>query len=109
MKLERVTLLINRAAALQIEKTVPSWEVRVINTIFGAPNVTVLRTEAYDGVFDPEEAFAEMVRRYGTAQDTEGEKLVFKAYPDVYALESSFERSIDRATKRKPAEDRAAA
>lgn len=109
MKLERVTCLINRAAALQIEKTVPSWEVRVLHAVFGAPNVSVVRTESYEGDFNAEESWAEMVRRYGSAQDEQSNKIIFKVYPDAESLERAFERSIERPQKRKPAEDRVSA
>lgn len=108
MKLERVTCVIDRASHLKIEKSVPFWEVRVIKEIFGAGNVSVVRTENYEGDFDARKEWELMFNRYKTAQNESAENIYLKVYPNVDALEDAFERAQDRA-KRKPAEARASA
>lgn len=108
MKLERVTCVIDRASHLKIEKSVPFWEVRVLKAVFGAGNISVSRTETYDGDFDAQKEWEIMFSRYRTAQDEAAESIFLKVYPNVEALEDAFERTLERA-KRKPAENRASA
>ena len=97
MKLERVKCVINRAAALQIEKTVPSWELPVLHAIFGAPNVHVVSSETYEGQVDAREEWASLSRRYATATDEDANKILAKVYPSAEVLENA----IERATRRK--------
>jgi len=108
MKLERVTCLIDRAAHLKIEKTVPSWEVRVLRAVFGEGNISIGNTEFYEGDFDARKEWESMYNRYKTAQDSDAESIFLKVYPSVDALEQAFERTQERA-KRKSAEVRASA
>ena len=92
MKLRKVTVRIARHAGVDIEKVVPAWEVRVLNAIFDEPNVVQVGSEEYEGKFDARDEFDKLVRRYGTATDGEGGQIVYKAYRDVYELESAFKR-----------------
>lgn len=108
MKLERVTCVIDRHSHLKIEKTVPSWEVRVLNAIFGGGNISVVRAESYDGDFDPQKEWGAMFNRYKSAQNEDAESIFLKVYPDADALDRAFERQAEKS-KRKPAEERAAA
>lgn len=107
MKLERVTCVIDRASHLKIEKEVPSWELPVLKAVHEG-NVSVLRSESYDGSFDAEKEWSAMFNRYKTAQNEAAESIFLKVYPNVESLEDAFERSQERA-KRKPAEARASA
>ena len=108
MKLERVTCVIDRAAHLKIEKSVPAWEVRVLNAVFGKENVIVGRSETYEDDFDAKKEWELMFNRYRTAQNEQAESIFLKVYPNVEALEDAFERVQERA-KRKPVEHRASA
>ncbi len=100
MKVRNVTVRISRHAGVEIEKSVPAWEVRVLNTIFGDAEVAQVGSEEVELVdekgkpidFNAREQYELLVRRYGTATDSEGDKLLTKAYRDAYELESAFER-----------------
>ncbi len=100
MKVRNVTVRISRQAGLEIEKSVPAWEVRVLNTIFGDAEVAQVGSEEVELVneqgkpvdFNAREQYELLVRRYGTATDSEGDKLLTKAYRDAYELENAFER-----------------
>jgi hypothetical protein len=98
MKLERVTCVIDRAAHLKIEKTVPSWEVRVLTAIFGAGNVSVTKTETYSGDFDADKEWASMLNRYKSAQDEHAESIFLKVYPNADVLDQAFERMLEKAS-----------
>jgi hypothetical protein len=74
MKLERVTCVIDRASHLKIEKEVPSWELPVLKAVHEG-NVSVLRSESYDGSFDAEKEWSAMFNRYKTAQNEAAESI----------------------------------
>ncbi len=100
MKVRYVTVRISRQAGLEIEKSVPAWEVRALNAIFGDSEVAQVGSEEVELVndagkpidFNAKDQYELLVRRYGTATDSEGDKLLTKAYRDAYELESAFER-----------------
>jgi hypothetical protein len=100
MKVRNVTVRISRHAGVEIEKSVPAWEVRVLNTIFGDAEVTQVGSEEVELLneqgkpidFNARDQYEVLVRRYGTATDSEGDKLLTKAYRDAYELESAFNR-----------------
>jgi len=100
MKVRNVTVRISRHAGVEIEKVVPAWEVRVLNVIHGEPQVTQVGShdeELRDALgnprdFDAREEYETLVRRYGTATDSEGDKLLPKAYRDAYELDTAFQR-----------------
>jgi predicted SnoaL-like aldol condensation-catalyzing enzyme len=98
MKLERVTCVIDRAAHLKIEKEVPSWEVRVLAAIFDGPNVTVTKTETYEGNFDADKEWASMFNRYKSAQDEHAKSIFLKVYPNADVLDQAFERMTAKAS-----------
>ena len=89
MKLRRVTVRIARHAGVDIEKVVPAWEVRVLNAIFDEPNVVQVGSESYEGDFNARDEYETLLRRYGTATDSEGDKIISKAYRDAYELEQA--------------------
>lgn len=92
MKLRKVTVRIARHAGVDIEKSVPAWEVRVLNAIFGEPNVVQVGSEEYDGTFNARDEFDALIRKYGTATDGEGGQIIYTAYRDSYELEQAFNR-----------------
>ncbi len=100
MKVRYVTVRISRHAGVEIVKSVPAWEVRVLNTIFGEAEVTQEGMEEVDLVddhgkaisFDPKAQFETLLRRYGTATDSEGDKMIYKAYRDAHELGDAVRR-----------------
>jgi hypothetical protein len=100
MKVRNVTVRIERQAGLTIEKVVPAWEVRVLNVIFGEPSVVQVGSEESELLddlgqpkdFDAREQYETLQRRYGTATDSEGDKLLPLAYRDAYELDTAFQR-----------------
>lgn len=92
MKLTKVTVRIARHAGVDIEKTVPAWEVRVLNAIHGDGNVSQVIAEDYEGTFNADEVYGSLVRKYGSATDDEGKSILKMAYPDADALDRAFER-----------------
>jgi hypothetical protein len=103
MKFDRCTCVIDRAAHLKIEKTVPAWEVRVLKAVFGGDNVSISKTEAVDEDFDAREEWNSMFNRYKTAQDENAKSVFLEVYPNVDALEFSVERSGSKRTTEKRA------
>lgn len=92
MKVRNVTVRIARHAGVEIEKVVPAWEVRVLNKIFDEPNVQQIGSEDVDWLdengqpvrsLNSREVYEGLLRKYGQATDSEGNKIIHEAYRDA--------------------------
>ena len=100
MKLDKITVSINRGAGLDIVKTVWPWEVRVLKAIHNPDKVVELGRESADLDFNEVEEFGALVRKYGTAQDSEGNHELYKVFRDPDALADAMYRETQQPTKR---------